>query len=411
MFELMFCSMFTILPDYLYRRYGQGKRIGKEINLFSVWYELRWGLTGCFILTVSLITIIFYFHPSTTTVSSFFRTVTILPQTAGRVTEVYVQTNDDVKAGDPIFRLDDATQRTAVETAKRRIAEVDASIAVSASELDAATGSLDQAIGALEQAEDELARQLNLQARNPDVVAGREIDRLQNLVESRQGAVDAAAANEKAVQTRIDVLYPAQKASAEAALAQAQAELDKTLVTAGVSGTVQQFQLQVGDYVSALLRPAGILIPEEFDHGVFIAGFGQLAGQVIKPGMITEVACQTSPFNIVPMVVTSVQPVIASGQFRPSDRLLDTQEQARPGTLTVHMEPIFAGQADPIPPGSACVANAYTSNHDRLSDPSLGTFHRIALHVVDTVGIVHAILLRSQVVLLPVRTLVFSGGH
>ena len=70
-----------------------------------------------------------------------------------------------------------------------------------------------------------------------------------------------------------------------------------------------------------------------------------------------------------------------------------------------------AGQADPIPPGSACVANAYTSNHDRLSDPSLGTFHRIALHVVDTVGIVHAILLRSQVVLLPVRTLVFSGGH
>jgi len=41
MFELMLCSIFTILPDYLIRRYRQGKRIGKEITLFSVWYELR----------------------------------------------------------------------------------------------------------------------------------------------------------------------------------------------------------------------------------------------------------------------------------------------------------------------------------------------------------------------------------
>ena len=63
MFELMFCSLLTILPDYLYRRYAQGKRFGKEITFFSVWYELRWGITGCLMLTISLITMIFYFHP------------------------------------------------------------------------------------------------------------------------------------------------------------------------------------------------------------------------------------------------------------------------------------------------------------------------------------------------------------
>ena len=33
MLELIICSMLTILPDYLYRRYVQGKRIGKEITL------------------------------------------------------------------------------------------------------------------------------------------------------------------------------------------------------------------------------------------------------------------------------------------------------------------------------------------------------------------------------------------
>ena len=57
MLEMLLCSLLTILPDYLYRRYVQGKRFGKEITLYSVWFELSWGITACLILTVLLITI------------------------------------------------------------------------------------------------------------------------------------------------------------------------------------------------------------------------------------------------------------------------------------------------------------------------------------------------------------------
>ena len=64
-----------------------------------------------------------------------------------------------------------------------------------------------------------------------------------------------------------------------------------------------------------------------------------------------------------------------------------------------------------IPPGSTCIANAYTSNHDRLDSPDVGTIERFVLHGIDTVGIVHAIVLRIQALLLPVQTLVLSGGH
>jgi multidrug resistance efflux pump len=97
--ELTLCSMLTILPDYLYRRFAQGKRFGHEITLFTVWYELRWGITLCLLLTVTLITTIFYFHPATTAVNSVFRTVTILPETSGRVLETYVDVNQRVKRG------------------------------------------------------------------------------------------------------------------------------------------------------------------------------------------------------------------------------------------------------------------------------------------------------------------------
>jgi len=58
--------------------------------------------------------------------------------------------------------------------------------------------------------------------------------------------------------------------------------------------------------------------------------------------------------------------------------------------------------------GSSCVANAYTSNHDRTASGQVGAFKGFALHVVDAVGIVHAMLLRIQALLLPVKTLALS---
>ena len=45
----------VVAPDDLFGRYAQGKRIGKEITLYSVWFELRWGIIACLMLTVGLI--------------------------------------------------------------------------------------------------------------------------------------------------------------------------------------------------------------------------------------------------------------------------------------------------------------------------------------------------------------------
>lgn len=408
MLEFMICSLITLLPDYLYRRYRQGKRIGKEITLYSVWFELRWGIATCAILTTTLITLIFYYHPSTNSVSSYFRTVTIAPEIPGRVAEVFVQNNEIVPAGTPLFRINDSSQRAAVETAKTKISEVDAAFVVTQSELAAAQGSVEQAEGSLEQALDELRTKQDLKARNPGIVNDREIESLQNVVDSREGALEAAEANVEAVESKISTLLPAQKKSAEAALHQAQVNLDKTVTYAGVKGRLEQFQLKPGDYISSVLRPAGILVPTEIEH-LYQAGFGQMAATVLKVGMVTEVACASLPFRIIPMQIVRVQDVIATGQFRPSDNLLDIQDRPVPGTVTVAMRPLFEEQAEQIIPGSACFANAYTDNHERLHTEELSTGEFLFLHTIDTVGLAHAMILRIQAFMLPVRTLVFSG--
>jgi multidrug resistance efflux pump len=397
MLELMLCSLFTLVPDYLYRRYVQGKRIGKEITLFSMWYELRWGITGCLMLTVLLITMIFYFHPSTTSAALFFRTVPIVPEGSGRVAEVKVDFSAPVKKGDVLFTLDSS-----------KIAEVDAQFAAAKIDVIKAEAQLQQANSDYKQAKDELDVKRDLQRRNPGIVPQRDIDKLQVLVDGRQAAIDAATATKQSAEVQMSTLLPAAKASAEAALDQAQVDLDKTVIRAGIDGRVEQFSLRPGDVVNPLMRPAGILIPEGAGQRGLQAGFGQIEAQVLKPGMIAEAACSSLPWTIIPMVITSVQDYIAAGQFRGGEQLIDPST-VRPGTILTFLEPLEKDGLANVTAGSSCIVNAYTDNHEIIASKDTGALKGFVLHAVDAVGLVHAMLLRIQALLLPIKTLVLSG--
>jgi multidrug resistance efflux pump len=411
MLELMICSLLTILPDYLYRRFAQGKRLGKEITFFSVWFELRYGIVACLMLTVSLITMIFYFHPSTSTATVFFRTVPISIETvpARRVAEVHVGYSQAVKQGEVLFTVDNSTERAALETASRKIAEVDASMMVAEAELLKAEGHVQEAKANHQQAKDELEVKSELQRRNPAIVPQRDIEKLQVVVDQRQGTVDAAIASKQSATVRISTVLPAEKATAEAAMAEAQVSLDKTFVRAGVSGRVEQFLLRRGDMVSTFYRSAGVLIPEGAGRWGLQAGFGQIEGQVMKVGMVAEATCISKPWVIIPMVVTNVQDYIAAGQFAGGERLLEAKDAARPGTILAFLEPLYERGFEGVTAGSSCIVNAYTSNHEEISKKETSTIRAIALHAVDAVGLVHALLLRIQALMLPIKTLVLSG--
>ena len=409
MLELMICSLVTILPDYLYRRYRQGKRFGKEITFFSVWYELRWGITGCLMLTISLITMIFYFHPATDAATLYYRTVPILPEGSGRVEDVKVTFSQSVKKGDVLFTLDSSRQKAALETAKRKSAEIDATMTAAQSDVLKAEAQIQEAKANYQQAKDELDVKSELQIRNPGIVPQRDIDKLKVLVDQRQAGIDAATAAKQTATLQVSTLLPAQKASAEAALDQAQVDLDKTTIRAGVDGRVEQFFLRPGDLVAQIMRPAGLLIPDGAGKSALQAGFGQIEAGVLKEGMVAEAACISKPWVIIPMVITSVQDYIAAGQFQVGQQLIEAQNGPKPGTILVFLEPLYKNGLDGVTPGSSCIVNAYTSNHEEISAEHTSTGRAIALHVVDGVGLVHALLLRIQALLMPIKTLVLSG--
>ena len=412
MLELMLCSSLTLLPDYLIRRYVQGKRIGHEITLFSVWYELRWGITLCLILTVLLITLVLYNHPSSKNVNALFRTISIFADTGGRVEKVFVGYNQKVKKGDPLFKLDSRRQEADIETARARIAEVDAAVITAKADVLTSQGKLDEAKSDYQQALDEYNTKKKLYERNPDIVATRELEKLQTLVAARQGTVNAAEAAKQSVETRVSIVLPAQRASAEAQLAAAKVELERMTIYAGVDGRVDQFVLRVGDVVqpAPVTRAAGIIIPEGAGEDRLLAGFNQIEAQVIKVGMVGEATCISKPLTIIPLVVAQVQDVIAAGQILQTNQLTEMEKIGPPGTVLAILEPLYEGVLDRVPPGSSCIANLYSSNHERLATENLGSVQRVYLHAIDAIGLIHALVLRLQAVVLPLTTLVF-GGH
>ncbi|MFZ0237711.1 MAG: HlyD family secretion protein, partial [Xanthobacteraceae bacterium] len=305
--------------------------------------------------------------------------------------------------------LDNSKQPAAVEAARHKVAELDAQAVVAQADVVKADGQIKQATSTRQQTIDELETKRELYRRNPGNVAFREIERLEVRAEGQLGEIAAATAGKQGAEERVSTLIPAQKRSAEAELAQAQVDLDKTVIRAGVSGRVEQFTLRVGDVVNPLMRPAGVLIPEGAGGRALQAGFDQIEAQVMEIGMAAEATCVSKPFAVIPMVVAGVQDYIAAGQFRGGEQLLDPQQVTRPGTLLVTLEPLYKGGLEGVTPGSSCIANAYSNNHDTIVAKDTGALHAFALHIVDALALIHALILRLQALVLPFQNLVFSG--
>lgn len=149
--------------------------------------------------------------------------------------------------------------------------------------------------------------------------------------------------------------------------------------------------------ITAALSTAAMAEKAAMGEGALVSG--ERVGAADGQAPMTEQLHPAATHHLPPFVT-------APGE---TDPLVDPKEFALPGTIAVLMEPLYAGQLDDLPQGGSCIANAYTNNHEELQDPNIGTGRWLALHAIDTVGLVHAMILRIQV-LLPVQTLVL-GGH
>jgi len=178
--------------------------------------------------------------------------------TPGVVVEVLVKVGDDVKVGQPLFRLDDrdlkgelGVKRAALSQSKSELIKLEAEprkekIPVLAAEVEEARAKLIMEKDALARAEDTFARKVTTE---------------QDLVQKRQNAVFAQSSLSKA-QADLDLLeagsWQYDRDVARAAIDRAEAELskieidiDRLVVRALVDGRVLQVNVRPGEFVGA----------------------------------------------------------------------------------------------------------------------------------------------------------------
>ncbi|MFC0283540.1 HlyD family secretion protein [Camelimonas abortus] len=283
---------------------------------------------------------------------------------SGYVTEVLVENNQSVKAGDIIARIDDGDYRIALEAARAREKTQEAALERISRQIEAARAAVAQAAAQVPAAEADLARassELERQVR----LAQRDFASQQKLELARadraraEAALLSAKAALQSARANVQVLE-AQKAEAAGVLneyrkatARAERDLSFTEVRAPVSGVIGNKAVQTGQFVQPGARLAAIV---PLDDVYIDANFKETQISRLHPGQKVTFTVDAYPDRLFHGVVASLSPASgalfsllppdnATGNFTkivqrlPVRLLIDRQEVAehvlRPGLSVV----------------------------------------------------------------------------
>lgn len=398
MLELLLTSFPVIIRYFQLRWRGEAMTVWNMRTAVLIWA----------VLAFLLFLVIFYFHPKSYSGLVPFRTVSVVAQTSGPVTEVAVGNGQRVAAGDLLFRIEDSSQRAALNQAQAEFAKIDAAETKAEDNLTVAQASVAEAEASLGKLRVDLENARTLVERN---VGTRDAVReLEASVAVAEADLSAAQAQQELAESELSENIPAQRAAATAALESAKAALDKTEVRAFSGGMVTQLSMSVGSPASTLiLSPAMVIIPDR-SKGFpvrIIAGFSQVARATLYDGMPAEIACDSNvglSFSdaILPARVAFIQPAIAAGQIVPGGQLIEPDARARRGSLLVYLELIHPEHEAIMLDGSGCLVQTYTNNIEGFVG-----------HVIAATGVIKAVGLRIKVwgSLVSGVGLAGGGGH
>ncbi|WP_368157146.1 HlyD family secretion protein [Aeromonas sp. R10-2] len=254
------------------------------------------------------------------------RVVTKLaPQVSGKVVEVAVHNNQQVKKGELLFRLDPAPFELAVEQARLALAQAEQQN----SELDAA---LTAAVAEIN-AKETLASQKWREAERIDALYQRHMVSLQQKDEA-DSALRSAQANLRASQAKLAQIKASRGVTGEDnlllrqarnKLAQAQLALSYSQVHADQDGTITNLQLKPGSIASSG-SPLLALVSEQVD---VIADFREKSLRHVGAQTRALVAFDGEPGQLYPARVSSLDAGVSAGQFDANGRLAAPVESDR----------------------------------------------------------------------------------
>ena len=236
------------------------------------------------------------------------RALTISPQVAGYVTELLVDDNQRVKAGDVLARIDprdylaardQARANLIIAQAQKMSAQLGAEVARKnfPARLLQAQGQLQQAQGQLFQAQTEYKRQHGV---TREATTQQSVDQSTAQLQQAEGQVAAAeAAVQQAEPVKQNIGQSDQQVSqldgqvlqAQAQLEQAEVNLSRTTITAPQDGWITQRNIEVGNYLQTGASIFSIVTPQVW----ITANFKESQLNRMRPGQKVAITVDAYP--------------------------------------------------------------------------------------------------------------------
>jgi membrane fusion protein, multidrug efflux system len=243
------------------------------------------------------------------------RQTPLAPKVSGYLTAVPVTDNEHVAAGDVIARIDERDYRIALDQAEAQVAaaqasieNIDAQLGVQEAQVNANQAQVDQTQATLVFAQQQAERYQHLEKTGYGSVQNAE--QYTSQLHQQEAALQSAQANLNLAQRQLGALK-AQRKSAVASLAQAQAQRDQaklnlsyTTVTAAQPGRVVNLGAAVGQFA----QPGTDLTMFVPDQIWVTANFKEIQLDRMRPGEPVTLRIDAYPGRVIRGHVDSVQP-------------------------------------------------------------------------------------------------------
>jgi multidrug resistance efflux pump len=345
------------------------------------------GLTAL-ILTLNVVA------PSSSDVRVIKYVVQVVPQVKGRVLEVPVEPNRLVKKGELLFRIDAAPYQIQLNAAKAKLAADEARLGQSLAGLAGASAGDRELQAQLQSASGQVAAlrpRLELArlrvTQNRELVAAGAGDRFAleqaeaNVVEL-QGQLATATANEAQVTQKLSGRVNGELASVAAAkadiatakavvdasrasVADAQWNLDQTVMFAPANGYAINVQLRPGSIVVPFpVVPAMTFVEEEY---VVVALYAQNELPLVEPGNEAEFTLHMYPGRVIKAKVDSIVWAQGQGQIAQSGTIPQTGVYPQvPGRFPVKFDVEGKDKALFLAAGAAGGGAIYTDHAEAI---------------------------------------------
>jgi len=242
--------------------------------------------------------------------------VHLAPDVSGRIVELNVRDNQEVRKGDVLFRIDPEPYRMRVDQARAAVQGLEAKLGLTADQVASQTSKADAAARGIGSAEAQrslasstLARMEPLLGRG--FVTAQQVDQARAAQRTAQIALQQAQLQADEARQAIINTKPteAELEGARATLALAERDLNKTVVRAPCDGRITALDIAAGEF-AATGHPLFTIIDTE--HWYAIGNFRETDLAGMEPGQRATVYVMAQPSRPVPGKIDSLGWGVAS---------------------------------------------------------------------------------------------------